>query len=352
MTPAVWPRARRSDARLLVLDGTRPARDARVGDLPDLLAPGDVLVVNDAATLPASLLGQAAAGAHGRRASPHPAPCIEARLCNWRDDEGGFSAVLFGSGGWRQRTEDRPPPPLLLPGARLSFDGGLTAVVEALSPVSPRLVELRFDRRGAALWSALFAAGRPVQYSHVCGALELWHVQTAFAGRPWALEMPSAGAALSARLLSDLRARGRAVHALTHAAGLSSTGDAELDALLPLPERYLIPTPTAEAVNAARRAGGRVIAAGTTVVRALESAAGADGRVRAGGGTAHLRLGHSTVRRVVDGLLTGLHEPGTSHHALAQAFAPRARLDAAFVQAEAAGYLGHEFGDLSLVLAA
>lgn len=340
MTPAVWPRASRGGARLLLLDGDRDPRDGRVADLPDLLRPGDVVVVNDAATLPAALRGR------------HDGAPLEARLAGWRDDDGGFTALLFGRGGWRQRTEDRGTPPLVAPGERLTFDGGLAAVIEALSPASPRLVDLRFDRRGPRLWSALYAAGRPVQYSYLCGDLDLWHVQTAFGARPWALEMPSAGAALEARLIRELRARGVAVHALTHAAGLSSTGDEQLDALLPLPERYDIPASTAAAVTSARRGGGRVIAAGTTVVRALESAAEEDGTVRAGGGVAHVKLGPTTERRAVDGLLTGLHEPGTSHHALLQAFAPRARLDAAFAHAEGAGYLGHEFGDLSLVLAA
>jgi len=135
---------------------------------------------------------------------------------------------------------------------------------------------------------------------------------------------------------------------LTHAAGLSSTGDAALDAALPLPERYEVPEATVEAVARARAAGGRVVAVGTTVVRALESAA-QDGRLRAGRGLATLRIDGGFRPRVVDGLLTGLHEDGTSHFELLKAFAPAAFLEPALRHAAEAGYLGHEFGDALLI---
>jgi S-adenosylmethionine:tRNA ribosyltransferase-isomerase len=161
--------------------------------------------------------------------------------------------------------------------------------------------------------------------------------------------MPSAGWPLGISLLLRLRQRGVTVSSLTHAAGLSSTGDAALDRALPLPERSDVPEATLRAIEATKRDGGRVVAAGTTVVRALEGRA-AEGPLRPGVGVANLRLGPTYRPRIVDGLLTGLHEPGESHFELLQSFAPRPLLERAARHARSAGYLGHEFGDLSLVL--
>jgi S-adenosylmethionine:tRNA ribosyltransferase-isomerase len=214
-------------------------------------------------------------------------------------------------------------------------------------------VGLRFDREGSALWAALYAAGRPVQYSYLCHDLALGQAQTPFAGRPWSVEMPSAGRPLRVALLQELRRRGVRIGRLTHAAGLSATGDADLDAALPLPERYDIPPSTVTAVEETRARGGRVVAVGTTVVRALEgSAAANDGRLRPGEGTTDLRIGEGYVPAVVDGLLSGLHEPGASHFELLTAFAGRPLLEQAVRHAEEAGYLAHEFGDSCLVLPA
>lgn len=385
MPPAAWPRGDASATRLLHVDpaaGRRTAGaarrpraavtpesserrgfvDGRIGDLRVLLREGDLLVVNDAATLPASLRGVTGAGA-----------AIEIRLTG-REGEGGdcWRAALFGAGDWRQRTEDRPPPPALGAGEELRFDGAgtrgeagrrarrdrlespegpLRATIASVDATSPRLVSLCFAARGAALWRALYRAARPVQYAHTAGPLALWQVQTAYAARPWAVEAPSAGLALSWELLLDLRRRGIAIARVTHAAGLSSTGDGELDARLPLAERYEVPAETVRAVAAARRRGGRVVAVGTTVVRALEGdARGHRGRLVAGAGTTGLRLGPATRRRVVDGILTGMHDPGTSHFALLESFAPRALLLEAHAFATEQGYLGHEFGDAMLIL--
>ena len=146
-----------------------------------------------------------------------------------------------------------------------------------------------------------------------------------------------------------MRAGGVRTAAVTHAAGLSSTGDAALDAQLPLPERFEVPPGTAAAVRRTRALGGRVVAVGTTVVRALESAA-ADGKVEARAGVTALVIGPGHRPRAVDGIFTGLHEPGSSHFALLGAFAPAAHLEAAFRAAESAGYLAHEFGDAMLIL--
>jgi len=339
---ATRPPASPSALRLLWVDPAgAQASDHAVGSLAHALRPGDLLVLNDAATLPASLAGRTASG-----------EAIEVRLAGERED-GTFAAVLFGAGDWRERTEDRPAPPVLPPGETVSFAGDLGAVVLEVAEASPRLVTLRLDRTGAALWSALYAVGRPVQYSYLERELSLWDVQTSYAARPWAVEPPSAGLGLSAALLDALRARGVRIATVTHAAGLSSTGDAALDALLPLPERYEVPEETVKAVEATRAAGGRVVAAGTTVVRALEGcAADHGGRLSAGRGVTSYRLAAGRAPRVVDGLLTGVHEPGSSHFELLGAFASRQVLDAAYRAAEEADYRGHEFGDAWLILAA
>jgi S-adenosylmethionine:tRNA ribosyltransferase-isomerase len=343
VSPAVFPRERPLDERLLHVDPRRARlTDARVGDLPEILAPGDLLVVNDGATLPASL--------HGVTAGSAP---VEARLIGVIGDlsAGRFSALLFGAGDWRTRTEDRPAPPRLPEGSVLRFGEDLSAVVERVSPSSARLVEVAFRESGARLWSALYRRGRPIQYAHLAAPLDFWDVQTPYASRPICAELPSAGRPLVWGLLLDLLRRGVRVASLLHAAGLSSTGDPALDALLPLPERYEIPEETARAVREAKREGRRVIAVGTTVTRALEGAAAMNGgELRGGAGVTDLVLQKGYRPRIVDGLLTGVHDPSESHFRLLEAFAEGALLRRAHAHAERAGYLCHEFGDSSLIL--
>jgi S-adenosylmethionine:tRNA ribosyltransferase-isomerase len=339
MMPAAWPLDDPRTTRLLHLDPERGALvDRTIGDLRALLRKHDLLVVNDAATLPASLHGVTESGA-----------LIEARLAGERGD-GSWRAVLMGAGDWRQRTEERPPPPAVGAGEVLRF-AGLRATVTSVDEASPRLVSLVFDAHEGALWRALYRAGRPVQYAHTAAPLALWQVQTAYAARPWAAEAPSAGFALTWDLLLDLRRRGVGIGRVTHAAGLSSTGDGELDGRLPLAERYEVTADTVRAIESARERGGRVVAVGTTAARALEGAAANDeGRLVARQGMTELLLGPHARRNVVDGIVTGVHDPGTSHFALLEAFAPRALLKRALAFAEAHGYRGHEFGDAILIL--
>jgi S-adenosylmethionine:tRNA ribosyltransferase-isomerase len=334
------PPAVRSAVRLLALDpeaGTR--RDLHFSDLRELLSPGDLLIVNDAATVPASLSGT----------DPHGHP-IELRLAA-HVSASRWHAVIFGDGDWRQRTEDRPAPFQLDIGARLRFDD-LSAVVVSITPATPRLIEVEFDRSGAELWSALYRIGRPVQYSYLERELPIWSIQTVFGARPWAVEMPSAGRPFDWETLIALRRRGVEIATITHAAGLSATGDSALDAALPLPERFDIPAPTVEAIARTRARGGRVVAVGTTVVRALEGAANANqGTLSPGEGTTDLLIDADFVPRVVDGLLTGMHESAESHFRLLGAFAPRPTLEAALAHAIEHGYRTHEFGDVTLILA-
>jgi S-adenosylmethionine:tRNA ribosyltransferase-isomerase len=332
------PRA--EEPKLLVIDPEqRRFLDARMGAFFDFFAPGDLLVVNDAATFPASFMTTSPAG--------HP---LEVRLAGFR---GGrrFFAALLGRGDWRTPTEKRPDPDPLEPGDRIELAPGLSArVIEQDWAASPRLIELELDREGERMWGAIYASGRPVQYSYLASDLALEAVQTAYAARPWAAEMPSAGRPLSAGALLAAKARGVEVRALTHAAGLSSIGDASLDALLPLPERFEIPEPTAEAIEVARAKKSRVIAVGTTVVRAIEGSIELGGGKMVLEGETTLRIGPGFVPKRVDGILTGMHEPEASHFALLLAFAPRDLLLRAHSHAVESGYLAHEFGDACLIL--
>lgn len=333
MNAAAWPRPEPAEERLLLVDASeRRFDDARIGDLPRWLRAGDLVVVNDAATLPASLAATV-------RGEP-----LELRLIG--GGEGAWRAIAFGMGDWRTRTEHRAPAPALATGDVLRFGHDLSARVLA---VDGRLLELRFDAVGAALWQRLLTLGRPIQYAHVAAPLALWHVQTPFASRPWAFELPSAGRPLAWALLGELRRRGVELARVTHAAGISSTGSDELDASFPLPERSEIPEATVHAIAEARRRGGRVFAVGTTVVRALESRA-LEGTLAAGTFESRLVIGPGFVPRVVDGLLTGMHAPGTSHFAVMAAFAQPRLLEAALAHAEHAGYQEHEFGDSCLIL--
>jgi S-adenosylmethionine:tRNA ribosyltransferase-isomerase len=340
MSPATRPPEPRDAIRLLALDprdGTRS--DEVFTSLPNMLRPGDLLVVNDAATLPASLRGQAP-----------DRSLVELRLLGPPDGE-RWRAVVLGEGSWRQRTEDRPPPPDLAIGDRVDL-GNLVAEIRGHDALSTRLVDVVFEHDHASLLEALYRVGRSVQYAHLEDELDLWSVQTLFATRPWAAEMPSAGRPLTWRILSALRERGVALATLTHAAGLSATGDAAIDAALPLPERYEIPARTVEAIGEAKRRGARVVAVGTTVTRALEGAAAStEGVLRPGPGVTDLVLDASFEPRIVDGLLTGMHEPTESHHRLLQAFVDRPILERTLAHAVESGYRTHEFGDCTLVLA-
>ena len=341
IVPASAPRPALVERMLHVDPGARSFRDRSVRELPAILRPGDALIVNDAATLPASLRGRTEAGDE-----------VELRLSSRLDDR-EWLGVLFGAGDHRTPTEQRPAPPSVPIGARLVL-GSLRATVVAIDPRSPRLIVVRFEREGAAFWTGLYASGRLVQYAHVPSPLPLWELQSSFAGRPWAVEMPSAARPLRWELLDALRRRGVLLASLTHAAGLSSTGDLALDRALPFPERFELPAATVSTIDAARAQGGRVVAVGTSVVRALEGCAlRHDGVLVAETAITALRIGRGFRPRIVDGLFTGIHDdPGTSHHELLSAFAPSGLLARAHEHAARAGYVGHELGDSTLILGA
>ena len=341
MNPATLAVQRPADARLLVVDASGHVTHHGRDDFPTLVAVGDLVIANDAGTLPASL-----SGVHLNTGRD-----IELRLAGRRSllphDVNRFTAVAFGAGDFRTPTEHRPLPPPLGPGDALQL-GPLRAVVASLLG-HPRLIEIEFQHSIDAIWEGLARHGRPIQYAYIQEPLAIWDTWTRIASLPVAFEAPSAGFILDWRVIDAIRTRGAMFSTLTHAAGISSTGDADLDALLPLDEPYHIPATTASLVNATRERGGRVIAVGTTVVRALESAAKRDGRVRSGMGVATLRMGPLTPLRIVDALVTGQHEPGTSHYELLRSFQDDAVLQIATDEADAHNYRAHEFGDWMFV---
>ena len=355
---------RRDHVRLLLLDrDTGAVHHHRFDELPRLLRPGDLVVVNDSRTLPASLLGRTAGGAAlevrlaardgGVRGTPGGSPD------GTGPGESGaerWAALPLGvpAGGGDPAlvpTDARPAPPPLPPGERLVFGGGLTATVLGRHEEAPPLVWLAFDAGGERLAEALHRAGRPVRYAYVPRPWPLHHYQTMFAAAPGSAEMASAGRPFTVQTVRALRDRGIGLATISLHAGLSTYGDPAVDRRFVPPEAYRVPEATAAAVDRCRAAGGRVVAVGTTVVRALEtSAAAGGGKVLAGAGMSRLRIGPGHRLLAVDGLLTGLHEPEASHLDLLGAFVDPEVLARAYTAALDAGYLWHEFGDVCLVV--
>jgi S-adenosylmethionine:tRNA ribosyltransferase-isomerase len=326
-------------AKLFIIDAKGQMRHLARTKLGSLFSPPDLIVANDAATLPSSLQGAHVASGE----------LIEVRLAAWISvrDPTRFVAIAFGAGDHRMPTELRPHPPSISPGDRLLL-GPLVAVVEDLLG-HPRVLALRFvgDRR--AILAGLARHGRPIQYAHVPEPLPLWRVWTRIAADPVAFEAPSAGLALNWRTLAAWRERGIGFSTLTHVAGISSTGDPALDLRLPFDEPYRVPEATVAAIKQTKSQGGRIIAIGTTVVRALESVVDANGHLHAGDGVATGRIARETPLRLVDAILTGVHQPGESHFELLRAFADESVLNRMSMVLAEYGYRTHEFGDSVLI---
>jgi S-adenosylmethionine:tRNA ribosyltransferase-isomerase len=328
---------KRQSAKLLVAYSTGGLRSLPRAALESLFEPGDLVVANDAATLPASLMGIHCASGDA----------IEIRLAAWASlgDPTRFTAIAFRGGDHRTPTDERMAASLA-PDDRLAL-GPLVAVVE--HRLASRLYKLHFLGDRPSILAGFARHARPIQYAHVPEVLALCDVWTRIAADPIALEPPSAGFALNWRVQAAWRQRGIGFATLTHAAGVSSTGDPALDERLPFDEPFRIGEHTAAAIAQTKARQRRIVAVGTTVVRALESAAAEDGQVLAGEGMARGRIGRGTPLRVVDALLTGVHQPGDSHFELLRAFADDAALEGIAAALCAGGYRSHEFGDSLLI---
>ena len=291
-------------------------------DLPELLLPGDLLVVNTSATLPAAVV---ALHADGTKVPVHVAGSVSDEV-------------------WLVELR-RPDGPDLTgrPGQELALPGGV--VLRLSQPVSGRRVWRAQVTPPTAAVAHLTAHGRPVAYGHQAPRVALADLQNVYATEPGSAEMASAGRPLTAEVLVRLVAGGVAVAPVLLHAGVSSPEAHEP----PLPERFAVPAATARLVEHTRRSGGRVVAVGTTVVRALESAI-SDGQVGEAQGWTDLVLGPERPATVVTGLISGLHTPEASHLLLLEAVAGPRLVAAAYEAAVAGGYLWHEFGDSSLFL--
>jgi S-adenosylmethionine:tRNA ribosyltransferase-isomerase len=320
---------RRDDVRLMVSVGDEEPRSRRFVDLPDELHAGDLLVVNSSATVAAA---------------------VDARLDDGTAVVVHVSTALPG-GLWMVEVRHRLPggstEPFAVPGRRrtvlLSDGTGLDLLRPA--PGSQRLW-LAAPDDGVDLLAVLRACGRPIRYRYVRRDWPLAAYQSVFAVEPGSAEMASAARPFTPEIVARLVARGIAVAPLTLHTGVSSLEGHEL----PYPERYRVPASTAALLNAVRAAGGRVIAVGTTVVRALETVADAHGTVHPGAGWTDVVVTPDRGVRAVDGLLTGWHEPAATHLAMLEAVAGRAPLLSAYRAAWAGGYLWHEFGDSHLLV--
>ena len=345
---------RRDEVRLLVSDLEADSIEhARFTDLPRWLAPGDLLVVNTSGTLSAAI---AAAAANGREYEIH----ISTRL------PGGFWTVEVRS----------PAPAASVPSddgrAGMTFAAAAGGTVTLLAPYP---LERAIDAR-SRLWIAavqlpggvvpyLAAHGFPIRYGYVRSAWPTAMYQTVFATEPGSAEMPSAGRPFTPELVTRLVSRGVEIAPLVLHTGISSQESHEP----PYEEFYRVPRQTAARVNAAKRAGARVIAVGTTVVRALETVTDDSGAASPGEGWTSLVVTPDRPLRSVNGLITGLHEPRATHLAMlervASGSAPdraahtqvaasvcgRCHLQRAYDEARRLGYLWHEFGDSHLILA-
>jgi S-adenosylmethionine:tRNA ribosyltransferase-isomerase len=327
---------RRDQVRLLVIDrATGRIEHTRFDKIDNYLRAGDLLVFNSSRTLPASLRGCECSATHG--------PCMEVRLAE-RLPDGAWLALLiceqgdpFGCG--------------LRAGMQIAFAEGLLATVLERDANIPRLWKLRFSISGTELVDLIYRLGKPIRYEYISAPWDLDYYQTVYATEPGSAEMPSAGRAFTWKLLLDLRRRGIDSAYIVLHAGLSSYQDDELDRQHPASEEeYFVNRITAQKIDQARARRGRVIAVGTTVVRALESAANENGSLTEVHGYTRLKIDHRHQLRSVDGLLTGLHEPEASHLDLLSAFLPTEQIHAAYREAIARKYLWHEFGDLNLIL--
>jgi len=348
----------RDGVRLMVSDAhTDRIEHATFRDLPRHLCAGDLLVVNQSATLPAALRAWwespvLADPVELHLSTPIPGGTQRQWAIELREtDEAGSAPLLWAKAGDVLRLEAGGRARLIGPyvGAR---PGARPGRHSRPGVGAPRAMNGR-----VRLWAAELTVpggvlefarrhGAPIRYRYVSALWPLADYQTVFATRPGSAEMPSAGRPFTPAVLARLEEAGvRLAPLVLH------TGVASLDAgETPYPERYRVPLRTAAAVNATRARGGRVIAVGTTVVRALETTASAGGRVHASGGWTDLVITPERGVRAVDGILTGLHEPTSSHLGLLEAFAGRAHLERAYAAALAERYLWHEFGDVHLML--
>jgi S-adenosylmethionine:tRNA ribosyltransferase-isomerase len=318
----------RDQVRLLVSPGEADAIHSRFDLLPTFLEPGDLIVVNTSGTVAAALDGTL----DGRAVALHVSNAMP----------GGLWLVEV-----RRPAVPATEPLTLAERGVVELAGGARADLLSRFATSRRLWLATIEPGEAeAVPELLRRHGRAIRYRYVPQDWPLEAYQTAFATTPGSAEMPSASRPFTPEIVTDLVRRGIGVAPLTLHTGVSSLEGHEA----PYPERFEVPAATAALVNATHRAGGHVIAIGTTVVRALETTTDAQGTTHPGSGWTELFITPATGTRAVDGLLTGWHEPEATHLLMLEAVASSSLLQRAYRAAFEAGYLWHEFGDSHLIL--
>ncbi|MGD7022973.1 S-adenosylmethionine:tRNA ribosyltransferase-isomerase [Rossellomorea vietnamensis] len=311
----------RDDVRLMVMDGEGVYHE-RFSSLPDFLEKGDLLIFNNSRTIPAVLKA---------KACKHE---VEIRLSRQLDGR-TWEALIWGG--------------LYSAGYELTLVNGVKAVITGNAADKP-LITISFSIEGAELMDYIYRYGEPIRYEYIESDWPLEAYQTAYASVPGSVEMASAGRAFSWKMFDKLKEKGVETAFLTLHTGLSYYGKDRWPDPNKHPEAFHISEETAELVNSVKEAKGRVIAVGTTVVRALETAADDAGRLTATEGITNLYIKKDHQLKAVDGLVTGLHEPEATHLEMLSAFASPHRLFAAYREALKKGYLWHEFGDVNLIL--
>jgi S-adenosylmethionine:tRNA ribosyltransferase-isomerase len=327
---------RRDGVRLMVADRCGgPLVNARFHELPQLLDPHDLLVVNVSATLPASV--------SGRRAGTWDDQPVRVNFSTPVPELDDHCWVV------EVRGADGSTPAPGRAGEVVRLGRGQSVRLELVAPYadSDRLwvAELPADD-AETVPELLWRLGEPIRYGYVDRRWPLDAYQNVYATTPGSAEMPSAGRPFTDQLIAALTERGIGMAAICLHTGVSSPERHEP----PFPERYDVPDETAHLVTATRAAGGRVIAVGTTVVRALETVADDDGTVHAGAGWTNLVIAPDRELDAVDGLITGWHEPEASHLMMLEAIGGAELLERSYAEAISRGYLWHEFGDSHLIL--
>lgn len=317
---------RRDHVRMMVLDKkTGNVSHDKFFRLADYLKSGDLVVMNNSRTVPAILK----AGLY--RNSKLLEKEAEIRLARRRNEETWDVLIVT------DRVEL---------GDILQFSSDLSAVVIDMKEGSP-LKTILFSKKGTDLFNSIYALGEPVRYEYINHPWGLDYYQTVFASHPGSVEMPSAGRAFSWELLFNLQRKGIELDFIQLHTGLSYLLDDEVETS-PTDnyEEYHLSEKTIEKIHKTKAAGGRVIAVGTTVVRALESA-GVTGELH---GVTNLYINQNFPLKMVDGIITGFHEPKASHLDMLTAFVPQDLLWSAYEEAIDQQYLWHEFGDMNLIL--
>ncbi|MCG3088337.1 S-adenosylmethionine:tRNA ribosyltransferase-isomerase [Sporosarcina cyprini] len=317
---------RRDHVRMMVLNRTTgEIQHDRFDHVLDYLQPGDLVILNNSRTIPAVLQGK------WSRQQEQLGAQVEVRLARRRNEDSWDALIIAGP---------------VQPGDTLHFSVDLSATVIEHRDNSP-LTTIQFSKKGLDLFQDIYSLGEPIRYEYIQEPWQLDSYQTVFGSHPGSVEMPSAGRAFSWELLFSLMQRGVQIEYIQLHTGLSYLLDDDYEqSPEDNEEEYHISEGTMQKILQAKATGNRVIAVGTTVVRALESAA----LTNTLSGVTNLYINHHYPLQLVDGMITGLHEPKASHLEMLSAFVSEDHLQVAYAEAIKSRYLWHEFGDMNLLI--